>query len=278
MTNGEIHSDDVRRAGPPPVPPPSEPPSGPPAGRPSGGHRSPWTAWLTPRLVIGLFVLGVGLVLFLEEFGIFLDPVLRWWPVLLIVVGAIKLTSSQGRVFGAILTGVGTVLLLDNLDWIEFDDWDKLWPLAVIAVGALLIWGGWRRPRRAAEARAASVAASEDATFNATAVMGGVRRQITSKAFVGGEATAVMGGVEIDLGRAEMAGEEAEIEIFAMMGGVEISVPDHWLVELRGMPLLGAFEDSTRPRTANASRRLTIRGMALMGGVEIKSGELSKSF
>jgi predicted membrane protein len=278
MTDGEIRSDDVRRAGPPPVPPPSEPPSGLPAGRTSGAHSSSWTAWLTPRLVIGLFVLGVGLVLFLEKFGIFLDPVLRWWPALLIVLGAIKLTSPHGRVFGVILTGVGTVLLLDNLGWIEFDDWDKLWPLAVIAVGALLIWGGWRRPRRSAELRAPGVASTDDATFSATAVMGGVRRQITSKAFVGGEATAIMGGVEIDLGRAEMAGEEAEIEVFAMWGGVEIAVPDHWLVELRGMPLLGAFEDSTRPRTADSGRRLVIRGMALMGGVEIKSGELSKSF
>ena len=277
MTDGDIRSDDARRSGPPPVPPPSEPPAGPPLGRTSGGGRSSWTAWLTPRLMIGLFILGVGLVLFLEGFGIFLDPVLSWWPALLIVAGAIKLTSSQGRVFGVILTAAGTILLLDNLGWIEFDDWDKLWPLAVIAVGLLLIWGTWRRPRRSAESLAAS-AASDDATFSAFAVMGGVKRQITSKAFVGGDATAVMGGVEIDLGRAEIAGEAAEIEVFAMWGGVEISVPDHWVVELRGMPLLGAFEDSTRPRTADASRRLIIRGMALMGGIEIKSGELSKSF
>lgn len=270
----------ARDAGPPPVPPPTEPPSGAaagaPTGRTSGGGRS-WTAWLTPRLVIGLFILGLGLVLFLEEFGIFLDPVLRWWPALLIVAGAIKLTSSRGRVFGVILTAVGTVLLLDNLGWIDFDDWDRLWPLAVIGVGVLLIWGAWRRPPRSAEPRSVSATSTDDATFSATAVMGGVRRQITSKAFVGGEATAVMGGVEIDLGRAEMAGEEAEIEVFAMWGGVEISVPDHWLVELRGMPLLGAFEDTTRPRTADAGRRLIVRGMALMGGVEVKSDEPSKS-
>ena len=278
MNAGEIRSDDARLDGPPPLPvPPEPPPSGSPAGRPAGDRRgTAWTAWLTPRLVLGLFVLGVGLVLFLEEFGIFLDPVLRWWPALLILVGAVKLTQSRGRVFGLLLTGIGTLLLLDNLEWVEFDDWDKLWPLAVIAVGALLIWGSWRRPRRPDGPDAVSV--DDSATLNAVAVMGGVRRQVTSKAFVGGEATAVMGGVEIDLSRAEMAGETAEIEIFAMWGGVEISVPDHWQIEVRGMPLLGAFEDTTRPRTGDASRRLIIRGMALMGGVEIKSGELSKSF
>jgi hypothetical protein len=53
-------------------------------------------------------------------------------------------------------------------------------------------------------------------------------------------------------------------------------VPDHWRIEIRGLPVMGAFEDTTRPRTADAGRLLIVRGMALMGGIEIKS-DLGKS-
>jgi hypothetical protein len=270
---GEARSHDPRRDGPPPVPPPPAPPSGPPAGRPGepGRGPTPWTAWLTPRLVFGLFVAGLGAVLFLEQFGFDLDPLLRWWPAALILLGAIKVTQSQGRTFGAVLTVIGTLLLLDNLELVRVDDLDRLWPLFVIALGGFLVWGGLRGARRRGAA-AVDVAA----TFHALAVMGGVRRQITSKAFVGGDASAVMGGCEIDLRHAEMAGEEAEIEVFAMWGGVDLAVPDHWRVEIRGMPLMGAFEDTTRPRTEDATKRLIVRGLALMGGVEITS-QLGKS-
>lgn len=272
---------DPRTDAPPPVPPPpepapTEPPStGPPSGpvRGSGGGRrtASWSDWLSPRLVIGLLIAGFGVVLFLEQFGHDLDPVLRWWPLALIAIGLIKVSQRQGRGFGIILTAVGVLFLVDSLDLLEIDDWDLLWPLAVIGVGGFLIWGGLRGGRRR------NVTASDDAaSFNAAAVMGGVRRQITSRAFVGGEATAVMGACEIDLTRAEMAGEAAEIEVFTMWGGIELAVPDHWQVEIRGMPVMGAFEDSTRPRTDDASKVLAIRGMALMGAVEIKS-ELSKS-
>jgi hypothetical protein len=221
--------------------------------------------------VLGLFIGGLGTVLFLEQFGIDLDPVLRWWPAALILLGAIKASQRQGRTFGVVLTAIGTVLLLDNLELLRVDDLDRLWPLAVIALGGFLVWGGLRGAHRRTAA-----AVDDAATFHALAVMGGVRRQITSRAFVGGDASAVMGACEIDLRHAEMAGEEAEIEVFAMWGGVELAVPDHWRVELRGMPVMGALEDTTRPRTEDATRRLIVRGMALMGGVEITS-QLGKS-
>lgn len=271
---GETRSDDARPDGPPPVPPPPAPPSAPPAGGPGdrGRGRSDWTGWLTPRLVLGLFIAGLGVVLFLEQFGVDLDPLLRWWPAALVLLGAIKASQRQGRTFGVVLTVIGTLLLLDSLDLVRVGDLDRLWPLFVIAVGVLLVAGGLRTRRRRAAA-----AGDDAATFHALAVMGGVRRQITSREFVGGDASAVMGACEIDLRHAEMAGDQAEIEVFAMWGGVELAVPDHWRVEVRGMPVMGALEDTTRPRTEDASRLLIVRGMALMGGVEITS-ELGKSF
>ena len=170
----------------------------------------------------------------------------------------------------AVLTAIGTVLLLDNLGWLAIEEWELVWPLFVIAVGVALVAGGLRSRRRRT-AVAAGATAGDDPVFHAAAVMGGVRRQITSREFIGGDVSAVMGGCEIDLRHAEMAGDTAEIEVFALWGGIDLAVPDHWRIEIRGLPVMGAFEDTTRPRTADAGRLLIIRGMALMGGIEIKS-------
>jgi hypothetical protein len=78
-----------------------------------------------------------------------------------------------------------------------------------------------------------------------------------------------MGGLEIDLRDASIKGE-AIIDIFALMGGVEMRVPEDWLIIIDGFPFMGGFEDKTRP-PKETTKRLTIKGTAVMGGVEIKN-------
>ena len=63
----------------------------------------------------------------------------------------------------------------------------------------------------------------------------------------------------------------AIIDVFVMWGGVEVRVPDDWTVDLQGTPMLAGFVDKTRPPALATEKRLVIRGLALMGGVEIKN-------
>ena len=102
------------------------------------------------------------------------------------------------------------------------------------------------------------------------AVLGGVNRGNNSRAFRGGDLTAVMGGCEIDLRQAAIEGE-AVIDVFAMWGGIEIRVPENWSVVGRVTPILGGYEDKTRPPRDAGTQRLIVRGMVIMGGVEIKN-------
>ena len=104
------------------------------------------------------------------------------------------------------------------------------------------------------------------------AMMSGVRRQVTG-GFAGAEATAIMGGVELDLRYSAMDGDEVIIDTFALWGGIEIWVPTHWEIVSQGLPLMGAFEDKTHVTTHGGNRqpRLIVRGVAIMGGVEIKN-------
>jgi hypothetical protein len=42
-------------------------------------------------------------------------------------------------------------------------------------------------------------------------------------------------------------------------------------VTLKGVPLLGGFEDKTHPTGIESNKILIVRGYAIMGGVEIKN-------
>jgi hypothetical protein len=56
-----------------------------------------------------------------------------------------------------------------------------------------------------------------------------------------------------------------------MWGGIEIYVPRDWHVTVSGFPLLGGFEDKTYQQPGEASGHLVVKGMAVMGGVEVKN-------
>jgi predicted membrane protein len=241
-------------------------------------------SFFAPRLVLGLGIIIIGVLFLLGNMDI-IDPheYLRLWPAILIVVGIAYLIQCQhgsGRVWGIILTFVGTAMLLDRLYFIHFSLWDY-WPLILIFIGMMMIVKSLFSRRGITPPFAENsffrrgitppFAESSDANnyIKAIAVLGGFKRINNSKNFKGGEFTAIMGGLEIDLRDASIEGE-AVIDIFALMGGVEMRVPEDWLVIIEGFPFMGGFEDKTRPPKESA-KHLIIKGTAVMGGVEIKN-------
>jgi len=82
---------------------------------------------------------------------------------------------------------------------------------------------------------------------------------------------AIMGGAGLDFREAKMAPGTTEVNILAIMGGAEIIVPPGLAVETHGFGLMGGFEgvDQAGVDTDPDAPRLLIRGMAIMGGVEV---------
>ena len=110
----------------------------------------------------------------------------------------------------------------------------------------------------------------DNSSMSVVAIMAGVTRGNNSSRFRRADLLAFMGGCEIDLRKAAINGE-AVIDIFCLWCGIEIRVPEDWTVVSHLVPIMGGVEDKTRPPQAATSHRLTLRGMALMGGVEIKN-------
>ena len=81
---------------------------------------------------------------------------------------------------------------------------------------------------------------------------------------------AVMGGVELDFREAELPAEDTEVQIFTLMGGVEITVPPDLNVEVEGTAFMGGFAHRAPSDPDPDAPLLRVGGVAIMGGVEIK--------
>lgn len=224
------------------------------------------------QVILGILVIGMGLLFLVDNMGL-LDfrQALQFWPMAFIVVGVLKLVDSRsadGYLLGAVLVGVGVLMVLNRLGIVYFS-WRMVWPVLLIALGCALLYRavtGRRMPGMSTTMSAA------DDNVDVFAILGGFERRITTPAFRGGEVTAIMGGCSLDLRNSSIdpVTGEAVINVFAVWGGVTLKVPPDWTVVLHGTPIMGGFEEKTVP-PPDGSKRLIVRGYAIMGGVEVRN-------
>lgn len=103
------------------------------------------------------------------------------------------------------------------------------------------------------------------------AALGGVERKGRWIPARQNYAIAVMGGVELDFREALLPPGVTDVWVFTAMGGVEVIVPPGLAVECDGVALLGGFEHHEDAVLSNDPDApvLRIRGVALLGGVEV---------
>jgi phage shock protein C len=61
-------------------------------------------------------------------------------------VPPVKKASNVGVMFGVILIALGTLFLLDQFEFIPEFDFEKLWPVVLVAVGATLLFTSKKQP------------------------------------------------------------------------------------------------------------------------------------
>lgn len=237
----------------------------------------------------------------------------------------IRVSITPNLVIGICVTVVGVALALDRLQIVAASQILKFWPLGLVLFGASLVVQALRggndavRAQRAIspghvvllillsvwvmqgsqrERGAGRTGTETSETVSLFAVMSADRRVSHAKAFHGGEMTSVMGGTQLDLRQASVApGEEAVIDVFALMGGAVILVPEDWTVDVQVVPVMGGVKDErwgrragkvdvnarppapadaerqaeTPPGVAGAAPRIVVRGFVTMGGLIVKS-------
>jgi hypothetical protein len=219
----------------------------------------------SPRLILGVGITVIGVLMLVDTLDFFdADQVVRFWPALLIVLGArvLQRGSRSGRwVGGGMLMLLGSVLLLRELGLVRVGI-GQLWPLFIILAGFGILMRGRSAPSTESATDHSSDRISEFAALCA------LSPRVTSKSFKGGEINAFMGGCEVDLRDADIEGE-AVIDVFAMMGGIQLAVPPDWSINAKVTPLMGGLADKTGSTERDLGKQLTLRGFVMMGGIEV---------
>lgn len=239
------------------------------------------------RIWVGIFLLLVGGLLLAKQSGV---PFPSWfftWPMILIAFGLLSGIRHRFRNFGwAIPVLVGLFFLVDDI-LPELNLRPYIWPMAIILVGLVFLFRpkikrhdmndtmddtpqfpGPRQPETPRPSPPGLNDRSE--VIDATAILGGVKKNVLSKNFRGGEITTFMGGAEINLTQADLNGR-VTIDCFNLFGGTKLIIPADWDVQSGIVTIFGGLEDKRHPAQVNPEKVLYLDGTCLFGGVEIKS-------
>ena len=221
------------------------------------------------RVVVGFAIIAAGILFTLDNLRIVeADTYLSYWPLAVVAIGLAHIV--QGRTWGGYLWGLllvigGLWLLGENLGVLSVSIW-TLSPLLLVLLGASIIWRGCCPP-----VLARGPATDGIGFIRGTAVMGGFDRTSDASDFRGGDVVVIMGGCKLDLRHAAITANEAVIDVLAIMGGVEIRIPENWTVDAKVLPLMGGVANQTRVAGGSPAQRLVVRGTVFMGAVEIKN-------
>lgn len=217
------------------------------------------------RLLVGSVLAALGVLFFLDSVDVLDagDVIAGWWPTAIIALGVFHAAAGRGVTGGTFaLVGIGAGLLGVTSGVFGDDAWDYVGPAALVLVGLWLIIGwGKRLGSRPAD----------DEELDGIAVLGSALHATRSKSFRRASLTSVLGGLTLDLNEALPIAGGASISVTAILGSVVILVPRGWVVEIRGLPLMGGWDDTTDRAAAGAGApRLEIQALCALGGLEVK--------
>jgi predicted membrane protein len=246
------------------------------------------------RVLTGVLLFFIGLLLLLKTSKLIWFP--GWfftWPMILIAVGLFT-GLKHGFRGGAwlVLLFIGGLFLANEMDptW-QMDRF--IWPIVFIAIGIGFIlrprrhhhWRQWRRyhyeskwqqqPDTVGSITNADAAAGDYDRrdfIDITAVFGGVKKNVLSKNFKGGDITSFMGGSEIDLSQSDFSGKIV-IDVTNIFGGTKLIVPSSWDVQNDITAIFGGVDDKRQMNgvTLDPNKVLVLDGTCMFGGIEIRS-------
>lgn len=249
------------------------------------------------RIWSGLFLLAAGFLLLASKMG---APIPSWiftWPVLLIVIGLFVGIKSKFHNPGSfIMILIGAIFFADqSIPGIDFHIY--IVPAILIGIGVMFLLrprrsrcirhDRWQRKLDRMNNRFGNTSQNFENNSNATSpvseefndnaeyldvvsVFGGIKKNIQSKNFKGGEVVSFMGGSEINFMQADIQ-HPVELEVNNVFGGTKLIIPSNWDVKSEISAVFGGVDDkrtfqNTIPDT---NKIIRLKGSCVFGGIEV---------
>jgi predicted membrane protein len=236
------------------------------------------------RVIGGIALITAGVLFWFEKAGVFDFP--SWvfsWQMLLIVIGiisGIKHNFKNSAWF--ILIAIGTIFLIaDFIPALPIRFYTV--PIVLIIIGVVFILkpknkyhyyqrykyrhGKWNNEHESGAFN------TTDEYLSINNVFGGVKKNVITKNFKGGEINNTFGGCEVNLMQADIE-NEAVIDLNSTFGGIRLVIPAHWQLKSDVTTVMGGLEDKrpmANPNMINEQKTLILKGNVFFGGIDIKS-------
>ncbi len=216
------------------------------------------------RTLVGAALVALGVVYVLGVAGVIesREFIGRWWPVLVIGLGLLQaLAERRFSPVAWVLVAGGLLILAVTTGAFGKTAWSVTWPILMVLAGVWLL-SGWGRLGRGRV---------EETQFSRISVFNSVRLSCRSNALRRAGLTAVFGKLRLDLTGARLDPAGARVSATSVFGHIDVIVPQGWTVEVRGLPIAGAWDDTVSRRGVGpGSPRLEVHVLAVLGGVEVK--------
>ncbi len=183
--------------------------------------------------------------------------------------------------WGMILITLGVLVLLDNLDVVEFGDAiATYWPALLILWGISILMKNRQRAVGVVSSDDKESTASE--LFHKSSVFGNIGIDITSNNFKGGSVSTVAGDCDVDLTKAVVAEGEHWLRVSGVFGSVRIVLSKEIAVSVSAHTVFGEVQVMHERQSGfspnvnyassgydSASRRLKILVNQVFGDVRI---------
>lgn len=239
------------------------------------------------KIAGGILIVTIGSLFLAKELGVDLPHWLFSWKTLLIGFGLVSGIKHNFRNrMWMILVIVGSTFLLGDI-YPDLIMKRFLWPIIFILIGLAMIfkprskngshffkyWGHKPRYQYNQENNFSNTTSNNEDSIDSTVFFGGVKKNIISKNFKGGNIVVAFSGIELNLMQADLA-ENAVLEVTTAFGGTKILAPANWEIKSEIECVFGSVEDK-RPihqSVNNAfSKTLILKGTVFCGGIDIRS-------
>lgn len=256
------------------------------------------------KIMGGLLLIAIGSIFLLREVGVEIPHWLFSWKMLLIGIGIVTAVKHKFMHPSWILfVSIGGIFLLNDF-YPEMQIKPFIIPVLLIIMGLVVMFKPRSARKRAMfrymkriheqhhyskhhrhqnpfdsrqqmmrEHYKGCEQTLSDDYIDSSTFFAGVKKNIISKKFTGGEVSNVFGGTELNLMQADME-EKATLEITQVFGGTKLLVPAHWEIKSEIVAVLGSVEDKrpVQPKLSNEPAKvLVLVGTVVCGGIEIKS-------
>lgn len=247
-------------------------------------HRSTGNFPKRQGATIGVLLILFGLIFLSFNFG-WINSALKWviisWPMVFIVLSIISL-AKRDYTQGLIMMVIGAFFLLPRLarafpeiiTGINPNFAHTFWPVLLIIIGLIIVFqiGSGRGSFAFGHKKnVTSTTVNSEGMVQKNVLFGGSESIFLDPVFNGGNISATFGGVVLDLRKTTLPEGDTYLDISALFGGVELFVPEGWVIDNKLQALFGGTEDKRRFNDTDHSKKLILQGSLIFGGCEIKS-------